>query len=254
MTSTMLRNTEPNPDHQRLPKRPALRPSLALLGAEPLRAAAEYLSSRVLRAPAGQRGDGHPVIIFPGLASHGHAVAPLRAHCERLGYSAMDWGRGWNTGPSGNVDRWLDSLATDVENLLDGHDAPPTLIGWSLGGIYARELAKMSRLKVRQVITIGTPFNGSPAQTHAGWFYRLLSGQSARPSQALRRRLAVAPPVPTTSIYSRSDGVVARQTCCHDRPATQVQDVLVKGSHLGMGWNRQVLRVVADRLAQPPGG
>ena len=106
------------------------------------------------------------------------------------------------------------------------------------------------------MITIGTPFNGSPAQTHAGWVYRLLSGESARPSLAQRRRLATAPPVPTTSIYSHShsDGVVAWQTCRHDRPAAQVPDVLVQGIHLGIGWNRQVLRVVADRLAQPPGG
>ena len=65
--------------------------------------------------------------------------------------------------------------------------------------------------------------------------------------------LATVPPVPTTSIYSVGDGVVAWQTCCHDRPTRQVQDVEVQASHLGMGWNPRVLRVVADRLAQSPG-
>ena len=208
----------------------------------------------MLPSPAAPPGDGHPVIIFPGLASDGRALAPLRKHCGRLGYTAMDWGRGFNTGPDGNVDAWLDGLATDVERMLDGHEAPATLIGWSLGGIYARELAKLERLPVRQVITIGTPFNGTPSQTHAGWVYRVLSGAPARLDATLRRRLAVAPPVPTTSIYSRSDGVVAWQACCHDETAASVQDVQVQSSHLGMGWNREVLRVVAERLAQPPGG
>jgi hypothetical protein len=193
------------------------------------------------------------VVIFPGLASDGHAVAPLRAHCQRLGYAAMDWGRGWNTGPDGDVDAWLQALADDLDVLLGDDPVPATLIGWSLGGLYARELAKLARVPVRQVITIGTPFNGTPAQTHAGWMYRLLNGRTARLAPALRRRLATPPPVPTTSIYSRSDGVVAWQACLHDRPAPQVQDVAVHGSHLGMGWNPQVLQVVADRLARPPG-
>jgi len=232
----------------------APRPPLLLLGTEPWRAAAEYLHHRVLPTPPGPPGDGHPVIIFPGLASDGHAVAPLRTHCQRLGYAAMDWGRGFNTGPDGDVDAWLAALADDMRQLLAGcAGRPPTLIGWSLGGIYARELAKMARLPVRQVITIGTPFNGTPAQTHAGWVYRLLSGEAPRIDPALRQRLATAPPVPTTSIYSRSDGVVAWQACRHARPAPLVQDVQVEGSHLGMAWNPQVLRVVGDRLAQPPG-
>ncbi len=217
----------------------APRPRLALLGSEPWRAAVEYVANRVRPDAPAPAGDGHQVIIFPGLASDGRAVAPLRGHCQRLGYQAIDWGQGWNTGTEAAIDRWLDQLATDMHALLGGLDAPVTLIGWSLGGIYARELAKLGRLPVRQVITIGTPFNGSPAQTHAAWMYRLLSGGPVRLSTGLRRRIATAPPVPTTSIYSRSDGVVAWQACCHDRAGPQVQDVRVKASHLGMGWLEQ---------------
>lgn len=128
---------------------------------------------------------------------------------------------------------------------------PPTLIGWSLGGLHARELAKLPGMPVRQVITIGTPFNGSPDNTHVGWLYRLLNGQRARRAPALRQRLRTPPPVPTTSIYSRSDGVVAWQACRHPEPTTaQVQDIEVEGSHMGMGWNPRVLRIVADRLGQ----
>ena len=230
----------------------ARRPGWLLLGTEPWRAASEFIAWKVLPARAAAVGDGHPVIIFPGLASDGRALAPLRAHCRSLGYNAMDWGRGWNTGPQGPVDPWLDALASDVESLLAAEPRAPTLIGWSLGGIYARELAKRKRLRVRQVITIGTPFSGYPDQTHAAWMYRLLSGAAPPRDAGLQRRLRTPPDVPTTSIYSRNDGIVPWQACKHDNEHDRLQDVEVAGSHLGMGWNPQVLAVVADRLAQPP--
>ncbi len=234
---------------------PARKPSLLLLGTEPLRAAGEYLTHRLARCfqRPGPQGDGHPVVIFPGLASDGNAVAPLRDHCRSLGYFAVDWGRGFNTGPGKDVDGWLRELGADVRALLRregfGPAVKPTLVGWSLGGIYARELAKTRMLPVRQVITIGTPFNGEPRHTHAGWVYELLNGQPAELDAALQRRLAQPPAVRTTSIYSRSDGVVAWQACRHPRPSRRVQDIEVEGSHLGMGWNPAVLELVAQRLA-----
>jgi pimeloyl-ACP methyl ester carboxylesterase len=224
------------------------------LAAEPWRAAGEYLSLQwhqsALRA-APQPGDGHPVIIFPGLATNGQAVAPLRRWCQAWGFAAYDWGRGFNTGPGSNADFWLRTLADDMRLLLDGHDQAPTLIGWSLGGLYARELAKQSGLAVRQVITIGTPFNGREGQTHAEGVYRLLNGHAAL-SPRWRRRLRTPPDVPTTSIYSKSDGIVAWQACRHDRGYDHVEDIEVQGSHLGMGWNEAVLRVVRDKLLSTP--
>ena len=239
---------------QSTPAPAAKRPGLFLLGTEPWRAAREFIAWKVKPTHAAAAGDGHPVIIFPGLASDGRAVAPLKAHCRALGYNAMDWGRGWNTGPQGHIDEWLGSLAGDVKTLLAADARPPTLIGWSLGGIYARELAKMKRMRVRQVITIGTPFTGEPDQTHAAWMYRLLSGAKPNLDTALLRRLRTPPGVPTTSIFSRNDGIVAWQSCRHDREHAGLQDVEVTGSHLGMGWNKQVMAVVADRLAQPHTG
>jgi len=230
-----------------------------LLGTEPWRAATEYVSHRMQRRPPHQ-GDGHPVIVFPGLASDGNPVAPLVDHCKALGYQAMDWGRGFNTGPGRDVDAWLHELAHDLRLRVESEMQPgstavaPTLIGWSLGGIYARELAKLPGMKVRQVITIGTPFNGNPTQTHAGWLYRLLNGNSPDLPPAMRQRLKRPPPVPTTSIYSRSDGVVAWQACSHDVESARVQDIEVESSHLGMGWNPAVLSLVGNRLAQPARG
>ena len=125
-----------------------------------------------------------------------------------------------------------------------------TLIGWSLGGLYAREVAKLLDGDVRQVITIGTPFAGSADSTNAGLFYRLLNGQKALLDPTTAARVATAPAVPTTSIYSKSDGVVSWQACVQ-KGSGQVQNIEVDGSHCGLGWNRKVWAVVADRLSQP---
>lgn len=232
------------------------KPNWLLLGSEPWRATSEYLWHRwqqAWRAAGPAQGDGHPVLIFPGLASDQRAVAPLQRSCQAWGFPAYDWGRGFNTGAGNNVQAWLRSLADDLTSMLreHQHDQAPTLIGWSLGGIYARELAKEPGFKVRQVITIGTPFNARPGQTHADRLYRLLNGGASLTPQ-WRRRLRTPPPVPTTSIYSKSDGIVAWQACLHDKPYPQVDEIAVPGSHLGMGWNEAVLQVVRDKLLLHP--
>ena len=229
------------------------RPPLTLLGTEPIRAAIEFVAHQFSCQPEAPQGDGHAVILFPGLGSDGTALIPLRNHCRSLVYHAVDWGRGLNKGPSGQVDAWLTDLSHHVEELIGDDRRAASLVGWSLGGLYARELGKRLSPRIRQVITIGTPFNGDPAQTNVGWLYSLLNGCAPKPDRELLSRLRTPPPVPTTSIYSRSDGVVSWQSCVHERPGKRVQDVEVSGSHIGMGWNRQVLAVVGDRLRQKPG-
>lgn len=230
------------------------RPSLALLGAEPFRAAMELTLHKFARSGTTKPGDGHAVVIFPGLGTNGGSVAMLREHCRSLGYDAFDWGQGFNTGPQGDLDAWLHTLKARVVELLVGHNRPATLIGWSLGGLYAREIGKLMPRRLRQVITIGTPFNAEADHTtNVGWLFRLLSGSSSALDPALSRRLRTPPPLRTTSIYSRSDGVVAWQTCRHHKRSRLVHDIEVEGSHMGMGWNRDVLAAVSDRLGQPPG-
>ena len=225
------------------------RPSLGLLGTEPLRAAMEYARHRLSARPPAPTGNGHPVILFPGLGSDGAALVPLRDYCNSLGYHAMDWQMGRNTGPEGDLEDWLDALADHTRQLISPFRKRATLIGWSLGGLYARELAKRMGPRVRQVITLGTPFNWTRDHTNIGWLMRLLKGEQAGISPALGARLREPPPVPTVSVYSRSDGIVAWQSCKHPRPLCDVQDIEVAGSHLGMGWNREVLQLVGDTLA-----
>lgn len=226
-------------------------PPLTLFGVEPLRAALEYASMRFMNKAALPTGDGHPVVIFPGLATDKHCIGPLKGFCEELGYAAYDWGRGFNTGPSGDVDDWLADLARHVAELTASHEESVSLVGWSLGGIYARELAKLMPQRIRQVVTIGTPFAGSAEQTNVAWVYRLVNGQRPVLDDALMKRLRTTPDVPTTSIYSRTDGVVAWPACLNPDDVPHAENIEVEGSHCGLGWNPKVLAILADRLGQP---
>ena len=106
---------------------------------------------------------------------------------------------------------------------------------------------------MRQIITIGTPFNADVDHNNVGWLFRFLSGSPVPINPVLSQRLRTPPPMPTNSIYSCSDGVVAWETCRHAKPARQqLQDIEIKGSHIGMGWNPEVLQIVGDRLGQLP--
>lgn len=229
----------------------ALNPSLTML--EPFRAAMEFAFQQFATPDQAPPGDGHPVVIFPGLGADGASVSILRAHCQELGYEAFDWGQGFNTGPRGKLDAWLEDLADQISAQLAKHAKPATLIGWSLGGLYARELGKLLAPGLRQVITIATPFNGSTDDASGGWLSSILGGSAASIDASWIQRLRIPPPVRTTSIYSRSDGVVAWETCRHDKRSRLVQDIEVDGSHMGMGWNREVLNIVSDRLGQQAG-
>lgn len=227
-------------------------PPLALMGLEPMRALFEYVSAGFMDRSRLPTGDGHPVVLFPGLGADHLAMAPLLRCCRDLGYEACDWGRGCNVGPKGQVEDWFDLLADGVAEVAATHERRVSLVGWSLGGIYAREIARRRPGLVRQVITLGTPFAGRGEHTNVGVLYQLLSGQRVAIDEALLARLASPPPVPTTSVYSRSDGVVAWQACCEE-PSPRAENVEVQASHIGLVWHPQVWAVVADRLAQPEG-
>ncbi len=228
-------------------------PSWSLFGSEPVRAAIEYVGFHLMSTRELPGGDGHPVVIFPGLGADHHSIAPLKAFCARRGYDAYDWGRGFNTGPQGDGTAWLDGLADDVRRMVAKNGQRMTLIGWSLGGIYARELAKILGGNVRQVITLGSPFSGDPEHTNVAWVYRLLNRKRALIDETLQSRLSTAPDVPTTSIYTRNDGIVAWQACLQRAAVGPVENIEVAGSHIGLCWNRDVLGIVANRLAQAEG-
>ncbi len=225
-------------------------PSLSLLAAEPGRAFLDYLGSHLPHAPLAQ-GDGHPVIVYPGLGAGAWSTARLRESLVSAGLDARDWGFGQNTGPRASIPDWLEQLRDAVEAVRDETRRDVSLVGWSLGGIYAREIGRDAPGLVRQVVTLGSPFAAPLDATHAGWLYRLLN--RPKPESSYAERMKQALPVPSTSIYSKSDGVVPWRGCIQGG-GRFAENIEVGGvSHLGMGTNRKVLEIVADRLAQPEG-
>ena len=187
-------------------------------------------------------------MVFPGMGASDATTLPLRRFLRSLGYVTQAWGQGFNFGPRPGV---LERASADVRALAERHGQPVSLIGWSLGGIYARELAKMHADRTRCVITLGTPFTGHPKATNAWRIYELLSGNKVGDADADGRDRK-APPVPTTSIYSRTDGIVAWRCSLND-PGPLAENIEVHASHVGMGMNPLALYAVADRLAQPIG-
>jgi pimeloyl-ACP methyl ester carboxylesterase len=227
-------------------------PSLALLALE-FRAPLEFGSivpawPLLQRAPA---GDGHSVLVFPGLAASDPSTFPLRGYLSTLKYKTEGWSQGLNFGPRDGV---LESARRNLEDAYSKSGRKVSLVGWSLGGVYARELAKQLPGKVRCVITLGTPFSGPPKSTNAWRIYELASGNDINVEQA-KYDLHVAPPVPTTSIFSRTDGIVAWRGSVQDAAFghERVENIEVVASHIGMGVNPSAWWAVADRLAQPEG-
>jgi pimeloyl-ACP methyl ester carboxylesterase len=193
------------------------------------------------------RGDGHPVLVLPGLAANDVSTTFLRGFLNSRGYVAEPWNYGFNLGPRYGV---ISGCIEHVRELAQRHQQKVSLVGWSLGGIYAREIAKALPDLVRSVITLGTPFDGPPQATNAWRLFEWVSGQKAD-SHELREQIRKAPPVPTTSIYSKTDGVVAWQ-CSLNREHGENIEVLA--SHTGLGMNPLAFYVLADRLAQPLDG
>lgn len=197
------------------------------------------------RLSAAPRGDDHLVMDIPGWKAPELSGAPLRGYLRRLGYDARSWGFGTNTGdPRRDVQR----LSRSVLELVDAKGEPASLVGWSLGGVIAREVARLHPDAVRRVITYGTPVTGGPRHTTVARAYRRGPDSDAR--EVAERLEPTAPvPVPLTVIFSRRDGIVAWQACL-DHTSPDVEHVEVSSTHIGMGIDPDVWAIVADRLAR----
>lgn len=200
------------------------------------------------------RGDGHPVLVLPGFLASDSSTAPMRRLLEDLGYDAY----GWKLGRNVRVDL---QRVHEMEQLLLGiHQRTGrtvSIVGWSLGGVFARELAKLHPAIVRQVITLGSPIHDDRRHTNASKLFEFLNGKEPEPVRHGRfTGLHQAPPVPTTSILTKTDGVVHwRGSVQHpEHDNTQTENIVVHASHCGLGVNPSVMVALADRLAQDEQG
>ncbi|WP_426435130.1 esterase/lipase family protein [Bradyrhizobium genosp. P] len=196
------------------------------------------------------RGDGHPVLVLPGLIASDTSTRPLRSFLDSKGYAVSGWRQGRNLGLRHGVQ---DAMVDLLQEMNDASGRKVSLVGWSLGGLYARQLAKMMPDRVRQVITLGSPFASNPKATNAWRVYEMASGRRAEDEDVrFGGALAGAPPVPTTAIFSRTDGICAWQGC-REQTSAMSESIEVESSHCGMGHHPAVVYAVADRLAQKDG-
>jgi len=192
------------------------------------------------------RGRG-PVMVLPGFMADDDSTWLLRRFLGELGYDAHPWQFGVNRG---RMLHYLPRLIERAEALREQSGEPPSLVGWSRGGTLSREVARERPDLIRSVVTMGSPVRGGVGGTSIG---RVVSAQTGMTPEQMLRLLAERnrKPIttPVTAIYSKTDGVVAWQACIDDAHE-HIEHVQVEGSHIGLGFNAAVYRIVARALAQ----
>jgi pimeloyl-ACP methyl ester carboxylesterase len=228
-------------------------PSEILNLVEPFRAMIElgtlHLSETWLNSLMG--GDGHPVLVIPGFTAGDRSTVVLRKFLSSLGYLSCGWKQGINFGIRLDL---FEAVNEILNQLYEDHGCKVSIVGQSLGGIYARELAKMNPEKVRQVISLGSPFNDpdGDASNVTNLYMMLNPDHMTKASQFAETHwdTTIPPPAPTTSIYSKTDGVCHWRACVQHGGHDQVENIEIIGSHTGMGVNAQALFIISDRLSQ----
>lgn len=191
------------------------------------------------------QGDGHPVIVLPAFLTSDGMNRGFRAWLKALGYAPEGWGGGFNLGPSAAAVTAADEVLC---RCTDESGRQASLVGHSLGGVLARALANAHPDRVRRVITVCSPFR-LPTASPLEPVYRALAPLHSGQGRMLAH-LVAPPPVPTTAIYTPSDGVVAWRSCI-DAPGANRENIAVEGAHTTMLANQRALRVIAERLSWP---
>ncbi|MGH6740004.1 MAG: esterase/lipase family protein, partial [Bradyrhizobium sp.] len=190
------------------------------------------------------------VLALPGFLASDLSMAPLRRYLTELGYDTHAWRMGRNIG---GVAKMRTALLDRLTAIHRDTGRKVSIVGWSLGGVYARDLALQAPEMVRCVVTLGSPFANDIRATNATRLYEALSGEKVGGNPELEQAIAGDLPVPATSIYSRSDGIVNWRTCLLRSSATSENIEVHFASHVGIGVNPAALWAIADRLAQREG-
>jgi thioesterase domain-containing protein len=193
------------------------------------------------------RGHGEPVLLLPGFGAGDASNAALNAMLRYLGYSVHGWGLGLNRG---NVEAILPKVEARVRAIRDHAGMPVRLVGWSLGGVLAREVARDAPELADRVVTMGTPVVGGPKYTRVGATYRAAGFDVGEIERKIEARYAMPIRVPVTAIYCKADGIVDWRACI-DHWTPGIEHVEVRATHFSLGFDPKVLEIVAERLAVP---
>lgn len=201
------------------------------------------------------RGDGHPVLVLPGFTANDASTVPLRWVLRSNAYDAHGWRLGRNIGPTSKT---VTGMRARLEELSLAAGRRVSLVGWSLGGVYARLLARERPDLVRQVITLASPYRMAAGDRSAAtplWREVEHLHDGDLPLRGIAEHARPPLTVPATSIYTRGDRVVRWQMCVDETgpaaPNRRAENIEVHGTHVGLGLNPAVIAAILDRLAQP---
>ncbi len=193
------------------------------------------------------RGTGEPVMVLPGFMADDHSTYVLRHFLNAIGYKAYPWGLGINRRRMMDL---LPQVTQGVQAIANESGQKAKLIGWSRGGILAREVARDYPDLVDRVITIGSPIKGGVSVSSIGSMVQRQTGLTPQQmAQLLRQRQQAPIKVPVRAIYSKLDGVVAWKACI-DEDTQDVKHFEIRGSHIGMGTNVDVFKLLPKLLAE----
>ena len=190
--------------------------------------------------------------MLPGFTASDVSTAPLRRLLERRGYEVFGWGLGRNLGFNLQLEILMHRR---LQSVYYRSGRRVSLVGWSLGGVFARELAKERPEMVRQVVTLGSPFAQSARATSIWRLYERITGETIEELEQLEmvQNMRHPPSVPSTAVYSKTDGV-AHWRACREPEAPSTDNIEIPGSHCGLGHNPLAAYAVLDRLALPEDG
>jgi pimeloyl-ACP methyl ester carboxylesterase len=196
---------------------------------------------RRLDIPASTRPQ--TVLILPGFATRPSRMRYLARSLEQAGHTTKRWGQGRNWGPT--PERFV-QMEERLGRLYHDGGRPVVLLGWSLGGIYARELAKRHPHMVAKVITMGSPFSGSPRANNVWRLYQFITGHAVdRPP--VEADVAVKPPVETVAFWSPNDGVIAPR-CAAGLPGERDRAVALRCTHTGFIYAPETIHALLAEL------
>lgn len=221
---------------------PARAPSPGLFAAELLEVPGLFAAPLLPPVPV-TPGHDEPVMVLPGFLAHDVTTLRLRRSLRAAGYAVQGWGLGFNLGARADL---LDRMAARITALAASSRQPVTLVGWSLGGVFAREVAKLIPQDVRLVVTLGSPFSGNPRANNAWRLYELVNDHPVD-APPVDVALATKPPMPTVALWSRRDGIIP-PACATGLPGERDEAVEVDCRHLGFACARAGIQAIGAVL------